>query len=159
MRSFVTITYAVIAGFARGGSRVEVFNVVSPTEEATMKQLPSLVYERTIASKDPQQFFNVGLNDVVEGRGNDIYVTIWLERPVPAHGKHHPTTSKEYVDVAIQETATLNIPFLHKTCVVYHCVWDEGSAPETPATCHAAAGGFWYTPDCCSSHPYQQLRP
>jgi hypothetical protein len=131
--------YCVSHGFARGGSRI----IILKLEEKGPGGEPHVVYERSITSP---HFFNAGLNDVIEGsaNGKEIYVTQYLQFPLPINGKHYPSTWGERLDMLKQELFYLDIPGIHtfeRKCKIFHCVWKDDQNDEDRPDCTVVAEG------------------
>jgi hypothetical protein len=126
--------YTVTHGFAQGGSRIMIFALKYSDSHL------SLAYERSITSP---LFLNGGINDVIEGSllGKELYVTQWLQYPVPMHGKHHPNSTSEKLNNMYQELANSFVLTL-KDCYIFKCTWkkDRDEKSEDAATCEVAKG-------------------
>ena len=56
----------------------------------------ALTYERSVQS---DLFMNRAIDDVVEGAtAGEVYVTNWLQYPIPAAGKKFPANTEEKMD-------------------------------------------------------------
>eukprot|EP00457_Paulinella_chromatophora_P009386 gb/GEZN01009452.1/.p1 GENE.gb/GEZN01009452.1/~~gb/GEZN01009452.1/.p1 ORF type:complete len:415 (-),score=38.76 gb/GEZN01009452.1/:82-1302(-) len=124
--------FVLTHGIALGtGSGVVVFQIRGSDRETL-----SLLYLRSIESP---LFRNGALNDLVEGRtGQELYVSEWLQFPLPAKGKKHPSNFTEKLNVALQQV----VPTFYRGTRVFHCVFSDTDA-TTPANCQIAASGFY----------------
>ena len=83
--------YVVNHGGVSGvGSRIEMFDV---TEEKEEGGLPS--FEWRMAIGGGHLFPNVALNSVVEGEGDEVYITQFQNFAIPAGGEKHPVGVRE----------------------------------------------------------------
>jgi hypothetical protein len=133
--------YAVSHGLAQGdGSRVWVLRVADPA----LGVAGGLVFVRTVQSP----LFQAGaINDVVEGaNAGELYVTEWLQVPMPARGQAHPATWRERWNLVYAKLLFLYWPGGR----VFRCTYapdpppaDAADAAATPAECVVAAEGFY----------------
>jgi hypothetical protein len=120
--------YAITHGFPRaGGSRIVI---------ARANATHHLSFVRYLIS---EHFPNGAINDVVEGdHPGELYVTIWLNFPMAARGRHHPFTGVE----KLQKLAGLVMPVLYPGTYVLRCTHDVND-PNSPVKCKRAASGFY----------------
>ncbi|GBG32678.1 Serum paraoxonase/arylesterase 1 [Hondaea fermentalgiana] len=132
------------AGVSSVGTRVEVFDVTRNGDD-----LPELTWRLAVGGKD--LFANMALNAVVEGQGDEIYVTQWQSTAVPAGGGMHPKSISEIVGRIVHLGQTFMM--MPGNQGVYRCTFDSKS-PSNPATScrreswgYMAANGITATPD------------
>jgi len=138
-RRLYVISHGVAAG---SGSRIFIFAVgrrgienIARGETWGVKDPGGLVYIRTVPS---HLFQNGAINDVIEGvDANELYVTNWLQYPIPAAGKKFPKTLEEKVNLVKISLAQIFV----KGTAVYRCTFvDDDSVPPQ---CTVAADGFY----------------
>eukprot|EP00122_Pirum_gemmata_P001093 Pgem_evm1s975 len=94
-----------------------------------------LVYLRDIKSK---LFENGNINDVIEGASEgELYVTQWLQYPVPAAGLRHPVNLEERINIFKQDVAQMVYPGSH----VFHCTFS--SVATVDAQCSVTGKGMY----------------
>lgn len=112
---------------AGGGTRVIVFGLLNDPAGGS-----SLHYQSSVLSPCGHGCFN----DVVEGEGEgELYVTQWLQFPLPPHGKDYPQGIEERLWDPLQQLAQLT----YAGASVWRCTFQSDAVASQ---CSVATGGF-----------------
>jgi len=77
------------------------------------------------------------LNDIIEGKPGEFYVTEWIAEPLPEGGQKHLHGVKKVMHT-IQQLSALFVP----RTGVFRCTWDQRH-PERQATCSKELDGYY----------------
>ena len=133
--------YAVNHDEAAGES-VEIFDVVGSGDGLALQHLLSL--------RSPL-FGNMALNDVVEGRGDELYVTEWQPFPFPAGGKNGTAAASlrsRLQRMAVAPISLLKLPLTR----VFRCTYAVGRSGAAPACAVASEARFVMANGIAISH-------
>jgi hypothetical protein len=122
--------YVVNHGGASGvGSRIEMFDVhqAEGTEE-----LPSLQWRMAIGGG--HHFPNVALNSVVEGKGDEVYITQFQNFAIPVGGEKHPVGWRERYGRVGQ--FMLELLAVGGVTGVHHCAFDTATGVSKLVCCY-----------------------
>lgn len=123
--------YAVNHDEAAGES-VEIFDVVGEGDAMELQHLLSV--------RSPL-FGSMALNDVVEGEGNELYVTEWQPFPFPAGGKNGTATAPLRTRLERAAVAPIQLVKLPLTRV-FRCTYSATSSAAPPRCTVASESRF-----------------